>query len=431
MSVRVREIVASVIERQVKDPRLGMVTVTDARMTPDLREATVFYTVWGDDAVRADTAQALESAKGVIRSAVGRGTGLKHTPSLAFVLDAVPDTARHIEEVLEKARHADESVHAIAERASYAGTRTLTGTTKSENRTRCAGGSSGAVNDGLVIVDKPAGWTSHDVVARLRKLAGTRRVGHAGTLDPMATGVLVVGVGRATKLLGHLALHDKDYDATMRLGVRTTTDDADGDVVAACDAAALTDGELASAVASFVGDIDQVPAAVSAVKVNGARAYSLARKGESVELAARRVHVARFDVVARRGDDVDVQVTCSTGTYVRALARDVGQRLGVGAHLTRLRRTRVGALTVDRAKTLDELAVAFDLVGLDLAVAEAFPRIDIDADATRRLSRGQRVDSSGLPAGMHGVFGPDGHVVALAEERDGRLKTSVVFTPAS
>ncbi|HET6908994.1 MAG TPA: tRNA pseudouridine(55) synthase TruB [Mycobacteriales bacterium] len=286
------------------------------------------------------------------------------------------------------------------------------------------------MTDGLVIVDKPSSWTSHDVVARIRKLAGTRRVGHAGTLDPMATGVLIVGVGRATKLLGHLALHDKAYEATLRLGVRTTTDDAEGDVMATCDAAAVSDADLAKVVAEFVGDIEQVPASVSAVKVNGARAYALARKGESVELAARPVHVARFDVVGRNGDDVDVSVTCSSGTYVRALARDVGERLGVGAHLTRLRRTRVGGFELGRAHTLDALADDFDVVGLDEAVAAAFPRCDVDDEAARRLARGQRVESIGLPIGAHGVFAPDGHVVALAEERDGRLKTLVVFTPA-
>jgi len=283
------------------------------------------------------------------------------------------------------------------------------------------------VTDGLVVVDKPAGWTSHDVVARIRKVSGTRRVGHAGTLDPMATGVLIVGMGRATKLLGHLALHDKDYEATLRLGVQTTTDDAEGDVVATRDASSVTDADLADVVAMFVGDIEQVPAAVSAVKVNGARAYALARKGEPVRLAARPVHVSRFDVVGRNGDDVDVCVSCSTGTYVRALARDVGERLGVGAHLTRLRRTRVGAFGLDQAKTLDEVAACFDLVGLDDAVTTAFPRVDVDDEAVRRLCLGQRVESAGLPVGVHGVFGPDGHVVALAEERDHRLKTLVVF----
>jgi tRNA pseudouridine55 synthase len=283
--------------------------------------------------------------------------------------------------------------------------------------------------DGLVVVDKPAGWTSHDVVGRIRRLAGTRRVGHAGTLDPMATGVLVVGVGRATRLLGHLALHDKDYDATLRLGVRTVTDDADGEVVETRDASAVSDAELAAAMRALVGDIDQVPSSVSAVKVDGERAYRRVRQGEAVELAPRRVHVERFDVVRRSGDDVDVAVTCSTGTYVRALARDVGAALGVGAHLTALRRTRVGAFDITEAKTLDELAADFAVVGLADAVARAFPRLDVDGDTARRLGQGQRVEAASMQPGPHGVFTPAGDVVALAESRDRRLRTLVVFAP--
>ena len=212
------------------------------------------------------------------------------------------------------------------------------------------------MTDGLVVVDKPADWTSHDVVARMRRLAGTRKVGHAGTLDPMATGVLVIGIGRGTRLLGHLALADKDYDATIRLGVTTTTEDAQGEVVDTRDASAVTDDAIAAAVASLVGDIEQVPSAVSAVKVDGERSYKRVRRGEDVQLAPRRVHVARFDVASRRADDVDVRVTCSTGTYVRALARDVGVKIGVGAHLTALRRTRVGGFDLGQARSLDELA---------------------------------------------------------------------------
>jgi len=292
------------------------------------------------------------------------------------------------------------------------------------------GGADGSVvPEGLVVVDKPAGWTSHDVVARIRRLAGTRRVGHAGTLDPMATGVLVVGVGRATRLLGHLALHDKDYDATLRLGVRTVTDDVEGDVVDSRDASGVADADLAAAMQALTGDIEQVPSSVSAVKVDGQRAYRRVRQGEAVELAPRRVQVAKFDVVRRRGDDVDVSVTCSTGTYVRALARDVGTALGVGAHLTALRRTRVGAFGLAEAKTLDELAAEFVVVGLPDAVARAFPRLDVDTETARRLGFGQRVAAPPMAAGPHGVFGPDGSVLALAEERAGQLRTLVVFAP--
>jgi tRNA pseudouridine55 synthase len=286
------------------------------------------------------------------------------------------------------------------------------------------------VTDGLLVVDKPAGWTSHDVVARIRRLAGTRRVGHAGTLDPMATGVLVVGLDRGTRLLGHLALSDKDYDATIRLGVSTTTDDAEGDVVAEHDAGGVTDDALSAATARFVGDIEQVPSAVSAVKVDGERAYKRARRGEDVQLAPRPVHVARFDVVERRGRDVDVRVTCSTGTYVRALARDLGDALGVGAHLTALRRTRVGGFTLRQAHTLDQLADELSVVPLAEAVAASFPQVWVSDDDARRLGYGQQVDLD-VPSGVVvGLFAPDGSVVALGERRDGRLRTVVVFAPA-
>jgi len=283
------------------------------------------------------------------------------------------------------------------------------------------------MTDGLVVVDKPAQWTSHDVVARVRRLAGTRRVGHAGTLDPMATGVLVIGIGRGTRLLGHLALADKDYDATIRLGVTTTTEDAQGDVVETRDASGVTDEALADAVASLVGDIEQVPSAVSALKVDGERSYKRVRRGEDVQLAPRPVHVERFDVIERRGDEVDVRVTCSTGTYVRALARDVGAKLGVGAHLTALRRTRVGGFHLSQARTLDQLSEQLHVVALADAVAAAFPRVEVSDDDAARLVFGQRVDRDDLPAETFGVFAPDGSVVALGERGDGRLKTLVVF----
>jgi len=283
------------------------------------------------------------------------------------------------------------------------------------------------MSDGLVVVDKPADWTSHDVVARIRRIAGTRRVGHAGTLDPMATGVLVVGIGRGTRLLGHLALADKDYEATLRLGVTTTTEDAQGDVVETRDAGGVTDQSLADAISSMVGDIEQVPSAVSAVKVDGERSYKRVRRGEDVQLAARRVHIERFDVVDRRGDDVDVRVTCSTGTYVRALARDVGAKLGVGAHLTALRRTRVGGFNLEQARSLDDLALDLRVVPLADAVAAAFPRVDVSDEDAQRLVFGQRVERDDLPGETFGVFAPDGSVVALGEPGDGRLKTLVVF----
>ncbi len=280
--------------------------------------------------------------------------------------------------------------------------------------------------DGLLVVDKPAGWTSHDVVGRTRRLARTRKVGHAGTLDPMATGVLLLGIGKATRLLGHLALTDKQYDATIRLGQSTVTDDAEGDVVETRDAGGVTNAALAQAMAALTGDIQQVPSAVSAVKVDGVRAYARVRAGEDVALQPRAVRVADFSLRARRGDDLDVSVTCSSGTYIRALARDLGEALGVGAHLTALRRTRVGPFALAQAKTLAELEVDLDadVLPLDEAVAQAFPRRDLSAEEAVELSYGRRLDA-GSP-GVSGAFDPEGRCVALVA--DGR--PLVVFRPA-
>jgi len=288
---------------------------------------------------------------------------------------------------------------------------------------------------GLVIVDKPAGMSSHAVVARVRRLAGTRRVGHAGTLDPMATGVLVLGVERATRVLGHLALTDKDYAATIRLGQSTVTDDAEGEIVADRSAAAVTDQQVREQAAAWTGDLMQRPSAVSAIKVDGARAYALVRAGEQVELAARPVRIARFAVVALRRPepdllDVDVEVTCSTGTYIRALARDMGEALGVGGHLTALRRTRSGSFRVSEARTLDSLEADFAIVPLAAAVAREFPRVDVDDDLAHSVRHGGRLDARLAPvevAGPYGVFGPDGAVLALMERREEALRPLVVF----
>lgn len=292
------------------------------------------------------------------------------------------------------------------------------------------------MSDGLIVVDKPGGVTSHDVVARVRRLAHTRRVGHAGTLDPMATGVLVLGVDKATRLLHHLTLTDKSYTATIRLGQATVTDDAQGDVTSIASAADVDEASVRAAMLSLTGDIEQVPSAVSAIKVDGQRAYKRVRDGEDVVLPARPVTVAAFDALAFRrptGDllDVDVAVECSSGTYVRALARDVGTALGVGGHLTALRRTRVGPFTLDQAHTLDELARLDDPVTLPLPQAvraSMHIRTVSDADA-RALSFGKTVDAHGIP-GVHGAFTANGDVVALLEERDGIARPVVVFTPA-
>ena len=283
--------------------------------------------------------------------------------------------------------------------------------------------------DGIVVVDKPAGWTSHDVVARMRRLARTRKVGHAGTLDPMATGVLLVGVGKATRLLGHLALTEKAYDGTIRLGVTTNTDDAEGEVLVTAPATHLTDDAIAAAVVPLTGPIQQVPPQVSAIKVDGQRAYKRARAGEDVAMVARPVTVHEFTVVQlrREGDviDVDVRVCCSSGTYIRSLARDLGAALGVGGHLAALRRTAVGPYNIDLSHTLEQLAEDCTVVPLADVVATTFPRRDIDAADAERVSHGGRLTPFGS-AGPVGVFGPDG-LLAIFEDRDGQARPLVVF----
>ncbi|MFF2082228.1 tRNA pseudouridine(55) synthase TruB [Nocardia sp. NPDC058176] len=293
---------------------------------------------------------------------------------------------------------------------------------------------------GLVIVDKDGGWTSHDVVARSRKLLRTKKVGHAGTLDPMATGVLVLGVERATKLLGQLILTSKAYTATIRLGQATVTDDAEGEVTATTPALHVTDAAIAAEVAALTGDIQQVPATVSAIKIDGERAYARARAGEDVQLAARPVTVSRFEVLARRdvadGEfvDLDVEVDCSSGTYIRALARDLGAALGVGGHLTALRRTRVGPFTLEHARTLDELAAAAEaeqpLLSLDIdaAVRTAFPHRDIDESQAEDLRNGRWLDPIGIK-GVYAAIDPAGRAIALLEESGKRAASVMVVRP--
>jgi tRNA pseudouridine55 synthase len=291
--------------------------------------------------------------------------------------------------------------------------------------------------DGLVVVDKPSGWTSHDVVAKMRRLAGTRKVGHAGTLDPMATGVLILGVGRATRLLGHLALHDKSYDATIRLGQSTVTDDAEGEVTGGKSASGLSEEEVLRAVGRFVGEIAQVPSAVSAVKVDGVRSYARVRAGEKVKLAARQVTVASFDVRELRRPtedeladdvlDVDVSVTCSSGTYIRALARDLGEELGVGGHLTALRRTRIGGIDLGVAHTLEELEADLTVLPLAEAVRAAFPQRTVDGADAVAVRHGRPLISAG-ETGITGVFDGAGEVLALMEPRGDVLRVVVGFT---
>jgi tRNA pseudouridine55 synthase len=333
--------------------------------------------------------------------------------------------------------------------------------------------------DGLVVVDKPGGMTSHDVVARMRRLARTRRVGHGGTLDPMATGVLVVGVERATRLLTYVSGSDKSYTATIRLGQATITDDAEGDVVSQVSAAGVTDEAVRAALRGFVGEIDQVPSAVSAIKVGGVRSYARVRKGEQVDLPSRRVTISRLEIGELRAGtagsamsgtasdsampgtsgtamwgtrlshsaapsdgarvhtvevdivDVDIDVTCSSGTYIRAIARDLGTAIGVGGHLIALRRTAVGGFTLAEAATLEELQERDDAVTMPLAAAAArlFARRDADEKEATVLSHGGPLAPVGL-TGPYAVFAPDGRVLAIVSEREGKARAEVVLAPA-
>jgi tRNA pseudouridine55 synthase len=294
--------------------------------------------------------------------------------------------------------------------------------------------------DGLVIVDKPGGWTSHDVVGKMRRLVGTRRVGHAGTLDPMATGVLVLGVERATRLLGHLMLTQKEYEGTIRLGQRTITDDAEGELTESAPAElvqAVAEAAIAAGISALTGEIMQVPAAVSAIKIDGVRSYARVRSGDEVKLAARPITVFAFELLhIRRGPDLidlDVRVVCSSGTYIRALARDLGEALGVGGHLTALRRTRVGPYTLAEAESLAELAALVEagepvpVLPIAAAADAAFPRYDADEEQAKAIAHGGPLPALGLGPGPIAVFAPDGAFLALVEEQGRRCKPLAVF----
>jgi tRNA pseudouridine55 synthase len=275
----------------------------------------------------------------------------------------------------------------------------------------------------LLLIDKPSGVTSHDVVDVVRRGLGTRKVGHAGTLDPMATGLLLIGVGRATRLLRFLGALPKTYDGTMRLGIETTTLDADGDVVSET-SVDVTAAQLADAMQALVGDSLQRPPAYSAVKVGGRKLYEAAREGERLEAEPRPVHVDAFDLVSYDAPDATFRVTCSGGTYVRVLAADVGAALSCGAHLVALRRTAIGPYAVDDAVPPDG---ATEPLPLDAAVGH-LPRLDLDAAEAVAASHGRPLGPAGL-TGPYGVFGPDGRLIGVYEDDGPRARPQVILAP--
>jgi len=288
--------------------------------------------------------------------------------------------------------------------------------------------------DGLVIVDKEPGWTSHDVVARLRRIAGTRRVGHAGTLDPMATGVLILGINQATRLLGHLASKRKSYNATIRLGSTTITDDAAGEILdqASHDQVmAISEAQIAHSIEVFRGSIWQRPSAVSAIKIDGVRSYARVRAGEEVVLPERQVTIYRFDfAVAARTDsyiDLSATVECSSGTYIRALARDLGAALGIGGHLTRLRRTSVDSFTLEEAHKIGDYEREFSYLPMAEVARRAFPIRMLDEEEGRNLSHGRALAPSESDD-VIAAISVDNHLLALIQNRLGQARPLAVFS---
>ena len=284
-------------------------------------------------------------------------------------------------------------------------------------------------DSGLVVVDKPAGMTSHDVVSRVRREFGTRKVGHAGTLDPMATGVLILGIERGTKFLAHMVAATKSYNATIRLGQSTTTDDFEGEILTETSAEHITDEQALAEIQNLTGDIMQKPAKVSAIKIDGKRAYQRVRDGEEIDIPARPVTVSRFDVLESRTDsrELDVSVECSSGTYIRSLARDLGEALGVGGHLTALRRTAVGPFLIDDAFPIDSMQLSLTL---DEALVRCYPSLEVTEEEAHKLAMGQWLEPRGLK-GTHAAVGPDGRSIALIKEQGKRLATVFVAHPST
>jgi tRNA pseudouridine55 synthase len=295
-----------------------------------------------------------------------------------------------------------------------------------------------STTSGLVLIDKPQGWTSHDAVARTRRLANTRKVGHAGTLDPMATGLLILGINSSTRLLTYVVGLDKEYLATIRLGAATTTDDAEGEQVTRAPAEAVTalaESGIAAGITALTGEISQRPSAVSAIKVDGKRAYARVRAGEDVELPARPVTVSELELIGSTPVDgfldLEVRVVCSSGTYIRALARDLGAGLGVGGHLTALRRTRVGPFGIDDADSLDDLDMTRAMIGPADAAGRLFETFPLNEQQALELSQGKRVPApdGAIDGGPHAAIDPHGRLIGLVEYRSGRAKSIVNFPP--
>ena len=286
---------------------------------------------------------------------------------------------------------------------------------------------------GLVLIDKPTSWTSHDVVAKVRKAVGTKKVGHAGTLDPLATGLLVLGIESGTKLLTFLVGADKTYEATIRLGQQTISDDSESEVISLAspdEIPKLSDEDVAREIVKLTGVIMQTPSSVSAIKVAGKRAYDLVRAGEEFELKAREVNIYSFEMLSVKRVsgflDVQVRVECSSGTYIRALARDLGNLLGVGGHITALRRTKVGHFDVSDANSIEELS-ELRLTELATAAKQLFPVIQLTESEVADLIHGKRISAKSEVTGLAAGLSMSGKLVAVLESVKTDLKSVVVF----
>lgn len=297
------------------------------------------------------------------------------------------------------------------------------------------------INSGILVVDKPGGITSHDVVAKLRRIFGTRKVGHAGTLDPMATGVLVIGVNHATRMLGHVMLSTKQYQAIIRLGASSTTDDSEGDLSVIHDTSFLSDNEISMSLALQIGTIEQVPSSVSAIRVNGRRAHEILRSGEVVNLASRTVEVRsllinKIDRNVEPFTDIHISVECSAGTFVRAIARDLGTALGVGGHLVELRRTATGPFMVENSvtlETLEKIPEPWDFVqSMGRSAALMWPTVIVDHVVRDKISKGQRIASDALPRGETlALLDSDESLLALISNTDQGMAYRAVFIGVS